>query len=184
MKVFLLALLLCTCGAGGFAQNSIGSTRAGVSYAHDFPGLNGYSIHGEFLKPFNDKIEFGMGLRYSSMIGNPRTPNAEEYTKSTNLDFHLYFLPVNTEQHAIRIGAGYSFAFYAMQRAYPQFLHNSEGTASWITTSDKGKNKWFSIVSEYEYKIPNTNLSTGIRGSFFKAYDGISTLGIFGAMQL
>lgn len=184
MKGFLLALILCTCGAGVSAQYSIGSIRTGVSYAHDFPGLNGYSIHGEFLKPFNEKIEFGMGLRYSNMNGNPRTLNVEEYTKSTNLDLHLYFLPVNTEQHAIRIGAGYSFSFYSMQRAYPQFLHNSEGSATWVTTSDKGKNKWFSVVTEYEYRIPNTNLSAGIRGSFFKAYDGISTLGVFGAVQL
>lgn len=182
MKRYILLVLFCNCLLAVKAQYTIGTIRTGVSFAHDFPGLNGYSVHGEFLKPFNEKLEFGMGMRYTNMNGFPRTTNVQEYTKSTNLDLHLYFLPVHTEQHAIRLGAGYSFSFYNLQRAYPVLSH--EGGASWSTANDKGRNKWFSVVGEYEYFIPNSGISAGLRGSFFKAYDGVSTIGLFAGFAL
>lgn len=166
------------------AQNNIGTIRTGICYAHDFPGLNGYSFHGEFLKPFNERLEFGMGLRYTNMNGFPRTTTVNEFTRSANLDLHLYFLPVHTEQHALRLGGGYSFSFYSIQRAYPIFSHEAEPGLNWQSSQQKGKNKWFSVVGEYEYFIPNTNISAGLRASFFKAYDGVSALGLFAAVAL
>lgn len=158
------------------------SVKLGGGYAHDFPGLNGASVFGEFSRYLSDRFKGGVGLKYSDMHGYPRTPLVQEYTKAASIDFNLYFIPLTTEQHEIRIGAGYSFSFYKIRRSFPLIMTPDTETTTWPTQEKKGRVSGVGLIGEYEYFFPG-NFSAGLRASLFKAYDHASFVGVFGAVR-
>lgn len=158
--------------------------KAGGGYAHDFPGLNGYSLFAEVSRPISDKLQGAIGLKLSNMSGTPRTATVQEYTKSTSLDFNLYFVPLATEASELRIGAGYSFSFYNIRRSYPVISDHANGAVTnWPVQDKKGRESGITLTGEYEYFIPGTDFSAGIRASTFKAYDRVGFVGVFGAVS-
>ncbi len=178
-----MAICMLVC-AGLQAQDN--SVKIGGGYAHDFPGLNGMSVFGEASRYLSDRFKGGIGIKYSNMHGYPRTPEVREYTKAASIDFNLYFIPLTTEKHEIRIGAGYSFSFYQIRRSFPlTFIPgpDTEPTTKWPIQDKKGRVSGVSLIGEYEYFFPETNLSAGLRASLFKAYDHVSFVGVFGAVR-
>ena len=167
------------------AQEETFSIRAGGGYAHDFPGLNGYGGFAEVSKPLSQKLQGAIGIKINSLKGFPRTGEVEEFTKSTSLDFSLYFLPFSNELNQVRLGAGYSFSFYKIRRSYPIITHE-DGSAktSWPIKDSKGRVSGLTLVAEYEYFVPESNLSLGLRGSMFKAYDHVLFAGGFVGIRL
>jgi hypothetical protein len=159
------------------------SIKLGGGYTHDFPGLNGYTVFAEASRYMSDKLKGAVGLRSSNLQGYPRTQQVQEYTKSTGIDFTLYFVPVTNDVHELRIGAGYSFSFYKIRRSYPVIAdHGGSAITNWPVQDSKGRSSGLNVVGEYEYFIPGTNFSAGLRASVFKAYDKVGFVGVFGAM--
>ena len=160
------------------------SIKLGGGYTHDFPGLNGYTVFAEASRYMSDKLKGAIGFRSSNLQGYPRTQQVQEYTKSTGIDFTLYFVPVTNEAHELRLGAGYSFSFYKIRRSYPVITDHAGGTVTnWPVQDSKGRSSGLSVVGEYEYFIPGTAFSAGLRGSVFKAYDKVGFVGVFGAVR-
>ena len=115
MKKLLVPFLLLISfhiNAQDYYSGTVGSIKIGVGYVRDFPGLNGYSIIGEYSHILSQSLEGGFGLKRINMSGHPRTTSVEEFTRATTLDFNIYFLPLKSESNIVRIGAGYSFSFY------------------------------------------------------------------------
>ncbi len=166
------------------AQDYNNSIKIGGGYTHDFPGLNGYTVFGEASRYMSDQLKGALGFRASNLSGYPRTTQVREYTKSTGIDFTLYFIPFTSEIHELRIGAGYSFSFYNVRRSYPVITNHGTGTVTtWPVQDRKGRTSGVSVTGEYEYFLPETNFSAGLRASLFKAYDHVSFIGVFGAMR-
>jgi hypothetical protein len=185
MKQFIVLLLLLWVVKANaqFDDQPPGSIRIGAGYTHDFPGLNGYTVTGEYLQPLTDCLQGSLGIKYASMIGYPRTQDVQEFTKATSLDFNLFYLPVHTEAHTVRIGLGYSFSFYNIKRAYP--LASTDGKiTSWPSQEQQGRTSGINLVTEYEYKIPNSSLSVGVRGALYKAYERTYYIGPIVGFQL
>jgi hypothetical protein len=181
MKSVLVAICLLV-GAGLQAQDN--SVKIGGGYAHDFPGLNGVSVFGEVSRYMSDRFKGGVGVKFSNLAGAPRTQEVQEYTKAGSIDFNIYFLPVTTEVHELRIGAGYSFSFYNIRRSYPVISnHGLETATAWPVQDRKGRVSGMSLIGEYEYFLPGTNFSAGLRASLFKAYDHVSFFGVFGGVR-
>ena len=167
------------------AQEESFSIRTGGGYAHDFPGLNGYGSFVEISKPLSEKLQGAIGVKINGLSGFPRTEQVNEYTRSTSLDFSLYFLPFSNEINQVRLGAGYSFSFYKIRRSYPIISQEGgESKTSWPVKDSKGRVSGLSLVAEYEYFIAETNLSFGLRGSLFKAYDHVLFAGGFVGLRL
>ena len=59
MKRVLILVLLATAiqvkAQSYFETENIGTLKIGAGYTHDFPGLNGYTIAGEFSKNLSDR---------------------------------------------------------------------------------------------------------------------------------
>lgn len=159
------------------------SIKIGGGYAHDFPGLNGYSVFAEASRSMSNKLKGAIGFKVNNLQGYPRTQQVQEYTKSTGIDFTLYFVPLTNETHELRIGAGYSFSFYKIRRSYPVITeHGGQRITNWPVQDSKGRVSGVSLVGEYEYHIPGTDFSAGLRASLYKAYDKVTFLGVFGAV--
>ena len=155
--------------------------KAGAGYAHDFPGLNGYSVFVEGSRPLSDKLQGAIGFKLVNMSGYPRTTSVNEFTKATTIDFNIYFVPLTTEMSELRIGAGYSFSFYNIRRSFP-VVNDHETT--WPVSDGKGRVSGFNLIGEYEYFLPESNFSIGCRASMFKAYDRVTFAGVFAGVRL
>jgi hypothetical protein len=163
-----------------FAQPDRSSIRIGGGYAHDFPGLNGYGIFAEYTRPLNEKLHGALGIKWNDLKGFPRTKEVNEFTKSFALDFNLYFLPLSNESHQVRLGAGYSFSFYQIRRTYPLIITDGGTTETqWPIQDQKGRISGVNVITEYEFFLPNTNLSFGARGSLYKSFDYVLFAGGF-----
>ncbi|MEO6315499.1 MAG: hypothetical protein ABIU63_15820 [Chitinophagaceae bacterium] len=184
--LLLMAITFTVRAQYGGDENFSSRIRAGVSYVHDFPGLNGLGAYAEFSFPLNEWIQGGVGIRRIETTGYPRTQTVREYTKATALDFNLLFVPVHTENAAFRIGAGYSFSFYTIRRSYPVYAAHSDPVASpeisWPQTDAKGRARGISLTAEYEYKLSD-NFSAGAKISLCKAYGSVIMGGPFVAVK-
>ena len=159
--------------------------KAGGGYAHDFPGLNGYSVFAEASTPFNERLQGAIGVKLINMSGYPRTTSVNEFTKATTIDFNLYYVPLSTGLSELRIGAGYSFSFYKTRRSYPVIVqHGGDQQTNWPVQDGKGRVSGFSLIGEYEYFFPETNFSAGVRASMFKAYDRVTFAGVFAGVRI
>lgn len=160
------------------------SIKIGGGYTHDFPGMNGYTFFAEASRYMSDKLKGAVALRTSNLQGSPRTSQVQEYTKATGIDFTLYFVPVTNEVHELRVGAGYSFSFYNIRRSYPVITnHGGNQVTNWPVQDSKGRSSGLSLVGEYEYFLPATNFSAGLRAAVFKAYDKVGFVGVFAGMR-
>ena len=181
MKTFFVVVCLLV-SVGLQAQDN--SVKIGGGYAHDFPGLNGSSVFGEVSRYMSDRLKAGVGVKFSNLQGYPRTQQVQEYTKAASIDFNLYFIPVSTEFSELRVGAGYSFSFYNIRRSYPVISdHGAENVTAWPVQDKKGRISGVGLIGEYEYFLPGTNFSAGLRASLFKAYDHVSFVGVFGGVR-
>jgi hypothetical protein len=179
MKRFIVMLLIFgTVKSQAQFSGSSGALKAGAGYTQDFPGLNGYTMAGEYSFPLIEHLQGSIGMKHANMQGYPRTNQAFEYTRATTLDFNFYYAPLLTEKQLFRIGLGYSFSFYSIQRSYPLTVDYSTGkSTTWPIQQAKGRTTGINLIAEYEIKIPNTNFSAGIRGALYKAYDGTYFIG-------
>lgn len=183
-----LCLVFCLLGCA-FAQAQDyseynNSFKIGGGYAHDFPGLNGYSIFAEASRSMSDKFKGAIGFKVNNLQGYPRTKQVQEYTKSTGIDFTMYFIPMANEVHELRVGAGYSFSFYNIRRSYPLITdHGGQRVTNWPVQDSKGRTSGVTLTGEYEYFLPGTNFSAGLRAALYKAYDRMSFVGVFGAVS-
>jgi hypothetical protein len=181
-NVFLILCLLA--GTAVHAQEYDNAVKIGAGYAHDFPGLNGVSVFGEVSRYMSERFKGGVGVKFSNLQGNPRTSEVQEYTKAASIDFNLYFIPLSSEAHEVRVGAGYSFSFYNIRRSYPLITnHGPETVTTWPVRDQKSRTSGVSLIGEYEYFIPGTNFSAGARTSLFKAYDHVAFAGVFAGVR-
>jgi hypothetical protein len=190
MKRVLLALFLC-CSLFTHAQYSsdytenFGTVRLGAGYTRDFPGLNGYSVIGEYSHSLNDKLDGSFGVKRVQLSGYPRTKTVNEYTKATTVDFGVYYKALETDVQQIRIVVSYSFSFYKIRRSYPVTQTNgTDKTVTWPIQDSQGRVQGFNLVGEYEYFFPNSNLSVGLRAGLYKAYDRVTYIGPFMGVRL
>ena len=166
MKAVLTFLVLLSLGSlKAQVLDSPGSLRAFGSYAHDFPGLNGYSASAEYLFPLSDAWQGRMDLRMTNLSGYPRTSQVNEFTKAKGLGFMLYWIPLQSPSHLLRMGIGYSFGWYQTKRAYPVSLTDSaQGkTTTWYPQEAKGHGSGINLAAEYQYHFPDSQLSLGLR---------------------
>ncbi len=160
------------------------SLKGGFGYAHDFPGLNGIGFNGEFTMPLVPNWEGGFAVKRFSLQGYPRNKETLEYTRATTFDFNIYFLPLQSASQIIRIGAGYSFSTYSIRRAYPVINGTGPDKAtSWPIQDTRSRTSGMNIMAEYEYLIPDTKLSVGLRAGLYKAYDRVTYIGPFAGFR-
>ncbi|MEP7279873.1 MAG: hypothetical protein ABI813_14580 [Bacteroidota bacterium] len=190
MKQILFLLLLataCTANAQYGIDNSGGSIRAGIAYVHDFPGLHGEAAYLQYNFPLNEWLQGGIGAKRLQTAGYPRTQTVREFTKATTLDFSLLFVPLHTDNAALRIGAGYSFSFYKVRRSYPVYTAHADPSAasdiSWPQTDAKGSTRGVGLTAEYEYYI-SRQFSAGASISLSKVYGTVVMGGPFVAFKL
>jgi hypothetical protein len=169
-----------------FNESSPATIKFGSGYTHDFPGLNGYTVAGEYTFSLIKQIQGGIGVKHADMSGYPRTATVHEYTKANTLDFNLYWVPFQSETQLARIGLGYSFSFYDVKRAYPLTTTSSDGKSSitWPSTITKGRTTGINLIAEYEFKIPNSPITIGLRGALYKAYNRTYFIGPMIGYQL
>ncbi|MBS1666640.1 MAG: hypothetical protein JST58_04615 [Bacteroidetes bacterium] len=179
MKPFIVILFMLTmCHANAQFSGSSGMIKATAGYTHDFPGLNGYTVGAEYSFPLTEILQGSMGLKHADMQGFPRSSQAFEFTKATTLDFNMYWAPLRTENQLFRVGLGYSFSFYNIQRAYPLVVDYATGkSTTWPTYLEKGRANGINVVAEYEYKLPSSHFSVGVRGALYKAYTETKFIG-------
>ena len=182
--VFLLATITSQAQFNNNFTENFGSVKLGAGYVQDFPGLGGYGIGGEFSVNMTDRFEGAIGVKRMNMQGYPRTNSVEEYTRATTIDFNIFYLPVHTETHIVRVGAGYAFSSYSIRRSYPVVTTSGiEKQTSWPLQDKKSRTAGISVIAEYEYLIANSNISLGIRAALYKAYDRVSYIGPFVRMR-
>jgi hypothetical protein len=179
-RVLLAVLFFAALSANAQFTESRGTIKLGTGYVQDFPGLGGYGITGEFSMEMLDRFEGGIGIKRLSMQGFPRTQTVKEYTRATTVDFNLYYLPLRTEAHIVRLGAGYSFSFYQTRRSYPVTVTNgAEKETQWPMQDAKSRTSGLTLLGEYEYLFANSNVSLGARAALYKAYDRVMYVGPF-----
>ncbi len=186
MKRFIVLLLAICVGRlqAQFTENN-GIIKAGLGYTHDFPGLNGYTAAFEYAFPLIQNFEGAIGGKHADIAGYPRTTQVQEYTKANTIDFNIYWLPYQTEATLFRIGLGYSFSFYNIKRAYPLIVDkDGSKTTTWPSQQSTGRTRGVNLIAEYEFKIPNTAISVGLRGALYKAYTRTYFLGPMLGVQL
>ena len=185
-SIILLTLLFTVVFANAQYSDQLvsGTFKAGAGYAKDFPGLYGSAIQVEYTKGLNNFLEAGIGAKFSSMSGYPRTTSVKEFTKAYSLYFNFFILPLNTERQKLRIGGGYSFSFYNIRRTYPVYESGvMEKIPTWPSHDAKGRVGGLTAIAEYQYSISN-NYSLGMRASVYKAYDQVLYVGPFVAINL
>ncbi|MFM9908717.1 MAG: hypothetical protein ACKVOW_05195 [Chitinophagaceae bacterium] len=178
--VFLLSTFFAHAQFNNDFNDNFRSVKVAAGYTHDFPGLTGYGVSGEFSLNISDRIEGSIGIKRMSMQGYPRTNIVKEYTRATTIDFNIFYLPMQTETHIIRIGAGYSFSSYAIRRSFPITTDNGiEKQTRWPVQDKKSNTSGANLLAEYEYMIANSNFSVGMRAALYKAYDRVYYIGPF-----
>jgi hypothetical protein len=167
--ILALAILLPTVLMG---QEERPVIRAGGGYVRDFPGLDGLGCFAEYSHPMNENLQAAFGFKWNNLQGFPRTNEVKEFTKGITIDFDVYFLPFVHPNHQVRVGAGYSFSFYDIRRSYPVIV-NDGGTLEthWPIQDSKGSASGFNLMADYEYRLPNSNVSFGPRISLYKSFD-------------
>lgn len=187
-RVFLLLAISIFVSGVSFAQSFDEASfriKTGAGYTHDFPGLNGLSGFLEGTFGFAGRFEGAIGVKRIMLDGNPRTTTVKEHTRATTLDFTVYYLPVQTEVHLIRAGVGYTFSSYNIRRSYPVVTVNGpDKDTHWPIQDQKSRTSGIILVAEYEYMIPASAFSVGLRASLFKAYDRVSYVGPFVGVRL
>ena len=189
-QIMFLLLMAAACNANA-QYSSISETgssiRAGIAYVHDFPGLHGAAAYAEYNFPLNEWLQGGVGVKRIQTAGFPRTQTVREYTKATALDVSLLFVPLHTENAALRIGAGYSFSFYNVRRSYPVYTAHADPSAapdvSWPQKDVKGKVQGVNLIGEYEYYF-NNRFSAGAKIALCKAYGSVLMGGPFVGIKL
>jgi hypothetical protein len=183
MKRVLIAILLfCSVLAKSQSYSvidRIGTIKVGAGYAQDFPGVAGLGISGEVTFQLMERFEGGIGFKRLSMQGYPRTESVQEFTKANTVDFNIYYLPVVNENSVLRVGLGYALSSYNIRRSFPVVNTGGIDKLTYPTKDEKGRTKGGSVIVEYEYFMPNSNFSFGVRGAWFKAYDRALYLGPF-----
>lgn len=172
--LFVICLLV---SYKSYCQTSGLSLKAVASYAHDFPGLNGKVLGLELNQFMTERLQGGIAVKRYDLNGNPRTPTVEEYTKATTIDLNAYYVLINTSEHIVRIGAGYSFSFYKTRRSYPLFHGGLGSTPQWIVNDKKSRTTGFILSGEYEYLIPSLNIGIGVKAAMGKAFDQVTSAG-------
>jgi len=186
LSLFFVAFLSITGHAqSGDEANSRGSVRAGLAYVYDFPGMTGTAFQAGYSFPLNEWLQGGVGVRHIHEGGYPRTNAVREYTNANSLDFELLFVPVHTENAALRIGLSYTFSMYNIRRSYAVYTtHDGQSPDISFPVSDsKGNAHGTGLVAEYEYYFSNA-VSTGVKLQVTKAYDGVVMGGPFVAIRL
>jgi hypothetical protein len=184
-KVFLASFLflsLFSKAQFGSGNESSTSLQLHAAYTHDFPGLNGYTVSGEVIHDMTDYLKAGLAVKRVNLNGYPRSETAREFTKATTIDLNAYLVPFNNDIHVITIGVGYAFSFYKIQRSYP--LSQPDKTITWPIANEKGQVRGLSLIFSYEYRIPESAISLGLRGSMFRAYDAVTAIGPFVGLRL
>lgn len=180
-----MLLILCAGKLQAQFSESSGTIKAGAGYTHDFPGLNGYTFAAEYSFTLIEHLQGSIGVKRANMQGYPRSNQAFEFTRATTLDFNFYYAPLRTQTQLLRIGLGYSFSLYNIQRAYPLIVDYNDGkSTTWPTQQAKGRTTGINLIAEYEFKIPNSNFSIGVRGAIYKAYDRTYFIGPMIGYQL
>ena len=190
MKAVLLFLMLATAVTANAQYGEDGNTRAGrlragIGYVYDFPGMTGTAFHAGYSFSLNEWLQGGIGIKHIHESGYPRTHAVQEYTNANTLDFELLFVPLHTENAALRIGLGYTFSMYNIRRSYAVYTTH-EGQPSDISypvSNSKGNAHGAGLVAEYEYYFSDA-LSAGLKIQVTKAYDGIIMGGPFVAIRL
>lgn len=181
LAFFLFLSLFSQAQFGSGSENST-SLHLHAAYTHDFPGLNGYTISGEVIHDMTDFLKAGLAVKRVNLAGYPRTATAREFTKATTIDLNAYVVPFKNDIHEINVGVGYAFSFYKIQRSFP--LSQPDKTITWPIVNEKGRVRGLSLMLSYAYHVPESALSFGVRGSLFRAYDGVSAIGPFAAIAL
>ena len=159
-------------------DGSSGTLKAGAGYTYNFPGMAGYTIIGEYIFPLTDRFEGGLGAKIVDLNGHPRTPTVGEYVKAKTLDFNMYWMPLQSDTRRFRIGLGYSFSFYDTRSSYPLIVQSGgKSTTQWPVADEKGNTRGINLIAEYEYIIPDSPLSIGLRAALYKASDGTYFVG-------
>jgi len=188
MKRVLILALLATAiqvkAQSYFETENIGTFKIGAGYTHDFPGLNGYTIAGEFSKNLSDRLQAGFGFKFINLNGYPRTEQVKEYTKAKTIDFNLFYIPFQTETQQFKIGLGYSFSIYTARRSYPLTHTPDIPTTEWPIQDLKGRTSGASVLAEYEYTPYESMFTYGVRAALYKAYDGVTYIGPFVGVRL
>jgi len=190
MKAVFLFLMLATAVTANAQYGEDGNTRAGrlragIGYVYDFPGMKGTAFHAGYSFSLNEWLQGGIGIKHIHESGYPRTHAVQEYTNANTLDFELLFVPLHTENTALRIGLGYTFSMYKIRRSYAVYTTH-EGQPSDISypvSNSKGNAHGAGLVAEYEYYFSDA-LSAGLKIQVTKAYDGIIMGGPFVAIRL
>ncbi len=181
----ILNLLAIILPALIFAQDETGSIRAGAGYSHDFPGMNGYSSFIEYSHTLTERWQAACGARWTDMQGFPRTKEVKEFTRGFGVDFNIYFLPIANESHQLRLGTGFTFSFYDINRAYPAVVSDGDPpTITWASQHSKGRSSGMNVSLDYGYSVPNSNLILGVRGALSKVYDEVFFAGAFVGVKL
>jgi hypothetical protein len=172
-KLLFLLLTMTACLRGqAQTDGSSGVWKAGIGYTYNFPGMTGYTFAGEYIFPLTEQFEGGIGAKYVDLNGHPRTPTVGEFVRAKTLDFNVYWVPLRSDIHLVRIGLGYSFSFYDTKVAYPQIVESGgKQTTQWPSQQEKGTTTGINLIAEYEYSIPNSPLSIGLRAALYKASD-------------
>lgn len=165
-------------------ESALRALKLGAGYTREFPGMSGTTLTGEVSHDMAHHLQAAVGMKRVNVQGHPRSAGILEFTKATTLDFSLYFLPLRQDNHIIRIGGGYSFSFYNIRRSYPVIEQGIAGEeTNWVVTEDQGRASGFNLACEYEYQIPQTVFSLGLRASMFKAYSRVVYAGPFAAVR-
>lgn len=170
-QICVLLLLFATFQVNAQFSDASGEIKFGAGYTHDFPGLNGYTVTGEYLFWMGTQWQGGIGGKYADMQGYPRTKDVQEYTRAKSIDFNVYWVPLRNEQQLFRIGLGYSFSFFDVKRSSPVYVNDgTKTTVSWPAQKETGRTTGINLIAEYAYTLPGSNLTLGIRGALYKAY--------------
>jgi hypothetical protein len=163
-----------------------GAIKTGVSYVHDFPGVKGAAVYVEYVAPFNEWLQGGVGIKRIQTGGSPRTNAIPEFTRATTFDFNVFIVPFRTENTHLKIGLGYSSSMYHINRAvaiYDKNVVNGAHTdPSWQTSELKGRSNGMSLTGEYEYFFAD-NISLGARIQYTKGYQYVICGGPFAAFR-
>lgn len=170
--LFLIAALTAFSVLQAQSDGSSGVWKAGIGYTHNFPGMNGGTFAGEYIFPLAGQFEGGIGAKYVDLNGHPRTPVVGEFVRAATIDFNGYWIPFRSDASLLRIGLGYSFSFYKNKTAYPLIIEsNGKSTTEWPYSKQKGTTTGINLIVDYEYNIPNSPWSIGLRGALYKAVD-------------
>ena len=189
-RVFLVLLLavsaICSKAQySDFTEERIGTLKLSTGYTVEFPGMGGYSVIGEYSHSLGNSFEIAVGAKRMLLSGYPRTASVKEFTKVTTMDAGVNFLPLQSGPHVLRAGISFSVTYYQVRRSYPVIVnHGAEQETTWPSIDEKGQSKGFNIMGEYEYRIPESAISLGLRAGLYKAYERVKYIGPFVAVRL